>query len=246
MTALKKLWSFKRDAAGLGRLAACLIGQLRSSLLGGGIDWLSIVSRSLTIVRGSLASLGSGLLLLLHSDHLLVLWLHVAILDEEVVGFRSFLIQVGWVSEEVLDVDRLSFKQHSSDLSSQVAEHLTNGLVDVVSDEVLLFVRLHFGETVKISVGGRELVDLVLNRLLRHGLHLLRHLVNLLLGLRHIHLLHLLHLGHVHLLLGHLLRHLCNLILIILLVSVVHLLVVVLASLWVSSVLELSSSAVLI
>lgn len=206
---------------------------------------MSIVAWGLTVVGGSLASLGSGLLLLLHGDHLLVLWLHVTVLDEEVVGFRGLLIKVSWVSEEVLDVDGLSLKKHTGDLSSQVSEHLVDGLIDVVSNKVLLLVRFHFGETVKIGVSWRELVDLVLHMLLGHGLYLLRHLVNLLLGLRHIHLLHLLHLGHVHLLLGHLLRHLCNLILILLLVSVVHLLVVVLASLWVSSVLELVGSTVL-
>lgn len=192
-----------------------------------------------------MASLGSGLLLLLHGDHLLVLGLHVTILDEEVVGFGGLLIEVSWVSEEVLNIDGLSLKKHTSNLSSQVSEHLVDRLIDIVSNKVLLFVRFHLRETVKVGVSWRELVDLVLHRLLGHGLHLLRHLVNLLLGLRHIHLLHLLHLGHVHLLLGHLLRHLCNLILILLLVSVVHLLVVVLASLWVSSVLELASSTVL-
>lgn len=207
------------------------------------VFWLGGGAGGLTVVSSGLAGLSSGLLLL-HGDHLLVLGLDVAVRDEEVVGFGGLLVEVGGVSEELLDVDGSGFEEHTSDLSGEVTEHSVDGLVNVVSDEVLLLVRLHLGEAVKVDADWWELVDLTLGWLLGHGLDLLRHLMNLLLGLLHIHLLHLLHLGHVHLLLL-LLGHLCNLILIILLVSMVHLVVIVLASLWVSSVLEFSGSSVL-
>lgn len=105
------------------------VGLRRSVFrLGGGAG-------GLTVGSSGLAGLRSGLLLL-QGDHLLVLGLDVAVRDEEVVGFGGLLVEVGGVSQELLDVDGGCFEEHAGDLSGEVTEHGVDGLVNVVSDEV--------------------------------------------------------------------------------------------------------------
>lgn len=191
-----------------------------------------------------LLSLGLDLsclhLLLLHSDHLLLLWRDVVVFDEQVVSFGCLLVEVVRVFDKVFNLDGLGLQEHTSDLTGQVSENLVDRWVNSISYEVLLVLRSHLGKIFNVYLRGGEQVDWVVD-LLSGGwldwLNLLRHLMNLWLGLLQIHLLHLLlHLSYIHLgcCLWELL-HLSYLVLSKLLITLIDMLIKELTSLWISS-----------